>query len=80
MARPINIEIREKKRNDILKHRHEAYPLAKGYDHVSVQDIRDELWHIKRAFHHYFKSREALLGRVRLSGCGTNGGRHFFLS
>jgi len=38
MARPINIEIREKKRNDILNIRHEAY-FAKGYDHVSVQDI-----------------------------------------
>ena len=60
MARPLDKEIHEKKRNDILDVVLELV-YSKGYDQFSVQDVRDKLGISSGAFHHYFKSRAALL-------------------
>lgn len=60
MARPLDKESYKKKRNDILDVVLELI-YAKGYDQFSVQDVRERLGISSGAFHHYFKSRSALL-------------------
>jgi AcrR family transcriptional regulator len=63
MARTLNKEAHEKKRNDILNIVLELI-YSKGYDDFTVQDVRHTLGISSGAFHHYFKSREELLNAL----------------
>jgi AcrR family transcriptional regulator len=60
MARPVKPEAVAKKRQEILDAA-ERFVFTKGYEHMSIQDILDEVKMSSGAFHHYFASRAALL-------------------
>jgi AcrR family transcriptional regulator len=60
MARPVKPEAVAAKRKDILDAA-QRLVMTKGYEHMSIQDVLDEVQMSSGAFHHYFDSRGALL-------------------
>jgi AcrR family transcriptional regulator len=60
MARIVNIEEYEIRRNEILDAA-QRLVYTKGYDQMSIQDLLDEVKISKGAFYHYFDSKQALL-------------------
>ena len=63
MARTVNVEIRQVRREAFLDVA-ERLILEKGYDAMSVQDVLEQLETSKGAFYHYFDSKQALLDGV----------------
>jgi AcrR family transcriptional regulator len=61
MARVVNQEIYQTKRNEILDVAQHLVMATKGFTEMSIQDILDELGISKGAFYHYFDSKHALL-------------------
>jgi AcrR family transcriptional regulator len=60
MARMVNPEVYEMRRNEILDAaQHLVY--SRGYEQLSIQEILGELHISKGAFYHYFESKQALL-------------------
>lgn len=60
MARIVNDQLREAKRNDILDAA-ERLVVTKGYEAMSIQDLLDAVGMSKGAFYHYFESKPELL-------------------
>lgn len=60
MARIVRPEQYAAKRAEILNAA-QRLMLSKGYEHISIQDILEEVQISSGAFHHYFASRGALL-------------------
>ena len=60
MARTVKEEEYAVKRNEILDVA-QRLVYTKGYEHMSIQDILNELQISKGAFYHYFDSKQALL-------------------
>ena len=60
MARIVKPEQYAAKRAEILNAA-QRLMLSKGYEHISIQDILEEVQISSGAFHHYFASRGALL-------------------
>lgn len=60
MARVVNDQLREAKRNEILDAA-ERLVVTKGYEAMSIQDLLDALGMSKGAFYHYFESKPELL-------------------
>lgn len=60
MARTVNQEEYAAKRNQILDAAQHLV-LTKGYEHMTLQDIRNELRISSGAFYHYFDSKGAVL-------------------
>lgn len=63
MARTVNVEARESKRNAILDAT-EKLLASRGVEALSVQDVLDALDLSKGAFFHYFDSKAALLAAL----------------
>jgi AcrR family transcriptional regulator len=61
MARVVNPQAYEARKNEILDVARRLVTLTKGYNGMAVQDILDELGISKGAFYHYFDSKQALL-------------------
>ena len=60
MARTVNVAERAARRDAILDAAQRLI-LFKGYEHLTVQDILDELLISKGAFYHYFDSKPAVI-------------------
>jgi AcrR family transcriptional regulator len=63
MARIVNIEEHEQKRNDILDAA-QKLTYTRGFEQMSIQDVIAEAQISKGAFYHYFNSKEDLLEAI----------------